>query len=162
MNCRKIQDLILTDFTDNEASDDVRRLVEGHLAACSACRAFQAEVRQNAVRPLQEAERVEAPARLWSRVTSEIFAQQLKPAPAGVLEKLKNLVAAPRPAFAFSTVAALVIFGILAARLPYLSGRAERQQLAEAAIEEQIDYFANGNGGEVTDTFKTDVEEFFS
>ncbi len=162
MNCQKIQDLILTDYTDNEAPEAVRRQVEEHLAACSACREFEAAVREKAVRPLQEAGRAEAPARLWSRVTSEIFAQQLKPAPAGLFERIRDLARAPRPAFAFSTVAALVIFGILVARLPYFTGSAERQQLAELAIEDQIDYFAYGNGWNGTDTLDMDIEEIFS
>ena len=161
MNCQKIQDLILTDYTDNEAPEAVRRQVAEHLAACSACREFEAAVRAKAVRPIQEAEHAEAPARLWSRVTSEIFAQQLKPAPAGLFEKIKNLVGAPKPAFALSTVAVLLVFGIVLAR-PYFTGRAERQGLAELAIEDQIDYFAYGNGFNGSDDLGVGIEEIFS
>jgi len=161
MKCRQIQDLILTDYTDNEAPEAVRRQVEEHLAACSACRQFQAAVRARAVEPLQEAERAQAPARLWSRVTSAIYAQPLEPAPAGVLERIKNLVAAPRPALALSTVAVLLVFGAVLGRL-YFTGSVQRHQLAEAAVEEQIDYFAYGNVTIETDILDIGLEEIFS
>ena len=140
MNCQKIQDFILTDYTDNEAPEAVRRQVEGHLATCGACREFEAAVREKAIQPLKETKRAEAPTRLWSRVTTEIYAQNLKPAPAGVLQRLKNLVAAPKPALALSTIAVLLVFGIIFAR-PYLTGSAQRRQLAESALEDQIDRF---------------------
>jgi len=161
MNCQRIQDLILTDYTDSEALETVRKQVAQHIATCSACREFEAAVREKAVRPLQDAERVEAPERLWSRVTTEIYAQHLKPAPAGVLQKLKNLVAAPKPALALSTVAVLLVFGILFAR-PYFNGSMERRQLAALAIEDQIEYFAYGNGWGGTDDIGVGIEEIFS
>jgi anti-sigma factor RsiW len=162
MNCQKARDLILTDHTDKEAPEAVRQQVKEHLAACGACRAFDAAVRQTAIQPFQETQRLEAPARLWSRVTSEIFAQQRGPAPSGLLERIRNLVAAPRPALTLSTIAALLVFGILATRLPYFSGSAQRRTLAASAIEDQIDYFAFGNGWDGTERLDVGLDTLFS
>jgi len=161
MNCQRIQDLILTDYTDNEAPEAVRRQVEEHLAVCSACREFRAAVRTKAIQPLQDAERPEAPARLWARVTSEIYAQHLKPAPAGILERLRGLVTSPKPALALSTVAVLLVFGVVLART-YVSERAERHELAESAIQDQIDYFAYGNGFNGANGMDIGIDEIFS
>ncbi|MGE5280405.1 MAG: anti-sigma factor family protein [Deltaproteobacteria bacterium] len=162
MNCRNIQDLILTDFMDEETSEDVRRRIKEHLERCDACRAFEAAVRATAVRPLEAAGRAEVPARLWPRITSRIYADGLRPAAAGPLERIKNFFFRPRPVFVLSSVAALALFAVLAVRLPYLTGRVERQRLAERALEEEVDYFAYGNGGTDMSGLDTGIEEIFS
>ncbi len=160
MNCKQIQDLLLTDYTDNEVTAAVRRLVQEHIAACPACRSLEASVRDAALRPFQEAPTADVPPHLWGRIKSEVL-QRREARRVPVFEKIRHLVAAPRPVFAFSTVVVLFVFGLLFAR-PFFSGGAERRQLAELAIEDQIDYFAYGNGWSDDNALDVGIEEIFS
>lgn len=161
MNCKEIQDLILTDYADNEVTGAVRRQVQEHIAVCPACRTLEASVCDAALRPLQEAPKAEVPPHLWWQIKSAVQTRQERRAGVPVLERIRHLLAMPRPAFAFSTVVVLLAFGLLFVR-PYFSGGTERRQLAELAIEDQIDYFAYGNGWGDNDALDAGIEEIFS
>ena len=53
MRCERIQELLLTDYTDTEASEALRGEVAEHLASCASCRAFARTVSEKAVMPFK-------------------------------------------------------------------------------------------------------------
>jgi len=67
MKCKKIQDIIATDYTDDELDSTGRAAIDGHLAACKECRVFQ-ESLTAVIKPLRDAEASFPPDFLWSRI----------------------------------------------------------------------------------------------
>jgi len=159
MRCERVQDLLLTDYTDGRLDEALRREVAGHIKSCGACRDFECVVREKAVAPLKHAEKIEPPAYLWERIRREVSAER-RPAidvygalgsVAGTLRRgLEALTRIPKPALAFAMVAMLII-AVALARQPI-----ERRSLNNY-LNEQIDFMAGldsdeANGAGVFDT----------
>lgn len=70
--CKKIKDLILTDFVDGELDVSIKGKVDTHLLACSECRKFTQEVESQLVAPLQGVKRQPVPDHLWSLIKDRI------------------------------------------------------------------------------------------
>lgn len=146
MRCEQAQELILTDYTDGQLDEALRREVAGHIKDCSVCREFEATVRAKAVEPLRGAEKPEAPAYLWSRIRQRIEAEgrpagafgigDMLAGAAGILKRgMDAILRIPKPALAFATVAMLII-AVALARQPI-----ERRSLNNY-LNEQIDFMA--------------------
>ena len=72
MKCSKIRDIIITDYADNELDEKTRREIEQHLNNCAACRAFEQALLSTVVGPLKNAEVVNPPDVLWSRIKNNL------------------------------------------------------------------------------------------
>ena len=72
MKCSKIRDIIITDYADNELDEKTRREIEQHLNNCAACRAFEQALLSTVVEPLKNAEVVNPPDVLWSRIKNNL------------------------------------------------------------------------------------------
>ena len=46
MTCRRIQELLVTDYIDGQADAAARKAVDGHLEACPSCREFREAVQK--------------------------------------------------------------------------------------------------------------------
>ena len=67
MKCKKIQDIIITDYIDNELDVKTRAVIDGHLAVCKGCRNLQ-ESLTAVVRPLRDAGPSFPPDFLWRKI----------------------------------------------------------------------------------------------
>ena len=159
MRCERVQELLLTDYTDDRLDGALRREVAGHIKSCGVCRDFERAVREKAVAPLKRAEKMEPPAYIWERIRREVSAEK-RPAidvygalagAAGTLRRgLEALTRIPKPALAFAMVAMLII-AVALARQPI-----ERRFLNNY-LNEQIEFMAgldtfNGDGADMFDT----------
>lgn len=72
MNCSKVQELLLTDYIDNELTPKLKGQVDWHLKDCSLCREFSIAVNKSAVHLFKEKEYLDAPSNLWHRIRREI------------------------------------------------------------------------------------------
>lgn len=72
MNCKKIRDIVITDYIDNELDEKTRREIEQHLNNCADCRAFEKALLSTVVGPLKNAETVNPPDVLWSRIKNNL------------------------------------------------------------------------------------------
>jgi predicted anti-sigma-YlaC factor YlaD len=160
MNCKTIQDLLLTDSLDNELDSRQQKLAEDHLATCSACREFALTVKNTVQVPFDNARRPEPPAYLWKNIQSMIEEERSRPAIFVILENLLERMRFPKPVFAFSTIGAIVIMVFFLIKIPFYVQQRSYQQSAKQTIEEQIEYFANNNGIEEI-SFGTNTEEYF-
>lgn len=70
--CKKFQDLILTDYVDNELDQKGRQEVEAHLVSCSACRLFEKRVKDKLSLPLREVKHEPLPDDLWPQIKEKI------------------------------------------------------------------------------------------
>lgn len=122
MNCRKIQEILLTDHADGQLDDKHKCFVEEHLAQCHHCKEFAGIIQEMAVGPFINAEKQEVPAIIWDRVKEAIETQQ---APKtnwiteagqwlGSIRESVAIPAFPRPVFALASVVTLILMiGIL-------------------------------------------------
>ena len=78
MNCKKIQDLILTDYLDDQISEKEKRPIEEHLSHCRFCRDFAAAARKVGAGLFTNLDKVGPPEFVWRRIRENIIAQQRK------------------------------------------------------------------------------------
>jgi len=166
MKCKKVKDMILTDYSDKEIKPEQRELIEKHLAQCKACREFASMVRKSAMDPFRKVKTQRPLDSIWHRIkeTVEVEAQQeTRPYPVpNLIDKLKNFIYIPRPVFAVATVMVAVLALGIFTKL-YIN----KQEITRVRSEEQVEYLAhlfgeNGyalNGEDVG--YGTAIEEYF-
>ncbi len=111
-------------------------------------------VKQSVAEPFKNTARFEPQEDLWLKIKTKIE----KPQNHTVVFEFFRI---PRPALAFSTVGTIVLTILFVARLNMVSPQHTYRQLAKLSVEEQIDYFADGNGGEDPASLGTNIEEYF-
>jgi anti-sigma factor RsiW len=165
MKCNEIQDILLTNYIDNELSGEHRLMIEGHLNQCPQCRAVLQTARSlNEV--LSSAEKVALDKqKIWKNITDRLdqdASSSLVYTPVRDTHdrrvRFANLF---KPAFAFGVLAALIVAmsyfavsgkGRLAQTLP------EEEQYLATMADEIILAEQNDDFGE---DFGTDLEAYF-
>ena len=148
MECSKIQEMILSDYSDGVASLALRADVEAHVRDCASCREILVAVQANDAM-LKSAPRPEPPAYLWEAVREDITY-----CPPTIWDRLADIVQGwapvPRPALtAALTVVTIAIMSTLLWRpetyLPAVSPKEGRDQIKIIALL--------GDSGELTQEF---------
>ncbi|MFH0731676.1 MAG: zf-HC2 domain-containing protein [Candidatus Omnitrophota bacterium] len=154
MNCKEIQEIIITDYLDNEISEGLRKEITLHLSACSECKRFEEAMRKTAVEPLKQAEKKNAPKALWYNIKDKI---ESAPKPA--------FFHMPRPAFA-----AAAILTVLIIAFSFIMRLSVRHDTAEVYLQEQAQFLVSltsGNGNtndyeeQDNENLSSAVEEYF-
>lgn len=70
--CKKIKDLILTDYLDKEADQSVKAQIDEHLLSCPDCRLLAEDVKEQLVLPFESTTRHEVPEHLWTIIKDKI------------------------------------------------------------------------------------------
>jgi predicted anti-sigma-YlaC factor YlaD len=70
--CKKIKDLILTDYLDKEADQSVVGQVNEHLLSCADCRLFAQDVKEQLALPFESTIQQQAPEHLWTIIKDKI------------------------------------------------------------------------------------------
>jgi len=171
VDCKRIQELLMTDYIDGELKPPRKEDIEVHLKVCRECREFKLGVEKAAVKPFRDSGLINPPDYLWHRIKDSLAAEPpKKSALAAIIDRLKVKSYPLRPALIYATLAVLiaVVFG-----LNLLRGPAGGQKIASAYrpvndyLEENMEFLAfldgNGNGESVyTDTgLGTYIEEYF-
>lgn len=112
MNCKKTQELILTDYIDGQMARKPKSLIDQHLASCHACQGYLNSIKKEVVTPFVNAPKVVPDAFLWTQIKKTIEDRQREHLEQSFIpdfwERLRAAVHIPRPAFALATVATLV------------------------------------------------------
>ncbi|HOX53853.1 MAG: zf-HC2 domain-containing protein [Candidatus Omnitrophica bacterium] len=154
MNCEKIKELVLTDFSDNRLDEKTKWQVNQHLDSCANCREFYISVNKVAIDPFKKIEKETPPDYLWYRIKERIGDAKPKPAFSGVFEGLQVFFH-PKPAFALATIAMVIIVASVLFR-PYL-----RDRELNIYLNDQMDFVSNlGQNGSPQINLGTSVEEF--
>jgi anti-sigma factor RsiW len=163
MNCKHIQELIITDYVDGRASQAVQKQVRAHLAACGECRAFEQAVRAKAVQPFAAAEHEQPPHQVWQNIKVAIQQAPVQPQPSW-LERIWFVVrenaALRRPAYALVPVMTLVLLVTLYFQSPYHKQALVQDYLGQKAVfMAAMGGSANGDLDNVA-SFNTAIEEY--
>ncbi len=160
MRCKKIQELLKSDYLDSESGPREIRDVEEHLARCPQCRELEKELSLQRIL-FRDSQRLEPPERVWENIREAIDAERLnqdKPAKESFWERLRNLRPAfPRPIFAFAGVFAMAIVAVFFA-VVVMNNRAYYR---DNGAETFADYRINGESVDVASDFGTSVEKYF-
>ncbi len=160
MKCKEAQELILTDFIDEQLAARQQKQIEAHLKDCPRCREFAAHARKIVAEPFLRAEKIEPPETLWLGIRERLSAERDRTARGRIvalLEKLTALVPAPAAAFAL----ALIFVMTLAA------GVTSKMVISQKKTAERIEYLAylnrssTGTSGSTEQGLGTLIEEYF-
>jgi predicted anti-sigma-YlaC factor YlaD len=126
MKCKKIQEIIFTDYIDNELGEKERAAIDGHLAVCKECRLVR-ESLEAVVRPFRDSETALPPDALWGRIHAAL---QREDAPAdyvGINDFLSIFRQKWVSAAAMVSILALTLFAGI-----FISGDVLNRQQAKA------------------------------
>ena len=135
MKCHEWQDLILTDYLDDQMSKEQTAQLEEHLIACRECREFAVDARKAVIEPFEHAQKVEPSEQVWQNIKEVISEEQESEGSVSLWDRLKEIVFIPKPAMAFATV----IIALLAATVTFNHYNQQFQMAQYVAIQNQID-----------------------
>lgn len=179
MNCKKIQDKILTDYLDGEMLKSERLYVEAHIKSCLKCKEFLSLVKETAIIPLESAKQDHfSEDVIWSKIQQEIQEEKevvdIDDNKVSFFEVVKDIVFFPKPAFALGS---FVMILLLVMTLSFNKGQRQlvqkgqnqniisiQDQVSEIAIdtfghEEHLAYLFDGNDG--YKEYGTSLEQYF-
>jgi len=154
MNCKKIRELIITDYIDGQIAQGIKKEVEEHLAICSKCRQFKQTVLKEAIEPFKRAEEVRPPDYLWYRIKDAIAARGEKES-LSVFRRVRilweHVFSSPRPVFALATISAVILMAVVLTKLPL-----NNQKTVNTYLEEQLEFLVHLDVNE-SDYFDTGI-----
>ena len=161
MFCKKIQELLKSDYLDGQTNQREEKFIKEHLARCAPCRRLEAELQ--AQRQLfQEAKRLPVPEGVWQNIRQGIINADLKPASrlaGGILERLENYLFAPRPVFVLASALTMIIFVMIFFTLA-IQKRQFPGRLNDADSDMAV-YSLNGESDDLLYSLGTNIEEYF-
>ena len=140
MNCKKIKELIITDYLDGEIDLTLKKEIEGHLKVCNQCRQFVQALRQSAVEPFKDAKRNMPPESVWRNIESAIEQQRTKNVFGNIADKIYALFPVRKPAFVVATIITIALIALVIMRPSFDSRNA-----INAHLNEQIEFLAATN-----------------
>jgi len=156
MNCKKVRELILTDYLDDQMSAREKEALEQHLAQCQLCKKLASNARKVGDELFADAGRIDPPEFIWHRIKRAVTAGQQKK-----MSFLENFWVR-KQTFAVATALTLVLMiGVM------MQFRINDQRALQAGLEDQVGYFADLTAGpadlsmEPREGLGTSVEEYF-
>ena len=112
MNCKRIQEFIITDYIDGQMGNKQKSLIDQHLAQCHACAGYLGSIKRVAVNPFVNASKDVPDQLLWARIKQTIQEEQKQQLEASLMpnfwERIRLTVHIPRPAFALATIVTMI------------------------------------------------------
>ncbi len=117
MNCKKMKELILTDYVDGRLAGRALEELELHLGSCQDCHALVEELRA-AGKLFRAVGQEEPPSEVWYKIRAEIGAAPARfGLPETVLAYARYYLSRLRPAVVITSAAILLLFALTAVRL---------------------------------------------
>ena len=164
MYCKKIRELIITDFIDQELSPRLNKKVLYHLESCIKCREFEQQVRNSAKDVFKKTGQINPPEYIWHRIKESIEKkeQSIIPETGTLLDRLlRNILTFPKPVFAVVTLAVVIVISLAVMKLPV-----RNQDIVSVYLSEQMQFsgYLNGEGQSYYDSgsidLGTSIEEY--
>jgi anti-sigma factor RsiW len=156
MDCKKIEEIIFTDYIDGKLTAEAMEDIDRHIASCGKCRALKTglssvgSVFKGDVRP-------EVPSGLWEKIRSEITAGAgQEKAAHSVFASFGGLFVRLRPAMVAATAALIVLMALVAIRLAP-GWRGAETTASEDYIYSMADLNMNGDDYDL----QTGAESYF-
>jgi len=112
MNCKKIRELILTDYLDEEVDEEQKKVIVHHLADCVDCQTFMMTAKKTVNEPFGNVESINPDEFLWHKIKRMIEAEkqrQNKPT-IGILSMIRDRSRILIPAVVMAVVVIVVIW----------------------------------------------------
>ena len=165
MDCKRIKELITTDYIDRELDEKLMKEIDAHLRVCEECNVFEESLRKAAIEPFKNIKEMRPPEYLWERIKGDIKKENTRQEQ-GLFVYIRNYLqsvpAIPRPIFAATAVIiACIIFGII------LRGSLNSQHQITDYLQDQTDFISsldvNTSNSPMTNHngFDTTIEEYF-
>ncbi len=78
MNCKKIRELVMTDYIDAELGEDLAKKVQSHLNLCEKCRALEESLRKTGLEPFKDLDQARPPDYVWERIKENMEKDRAK------------------------------------------------------------------------------------
>jgi len=142
MDCKKIEEVILTDYVDGRLEGRALKDFEAHLASCSKCRAFASEIAGISTE-FRKAGHMAPPAAVWERIRTVVAEEPVEVIPGrNIFEPIRLFFDKARPVLVAATAAMLILAVLITARI--VSNRGAISQ--EDEIFSMVDLGENANG----------------
>ncbi len=162
MNCKRIRELVMTDYIDGEASAEVQKEIREHLSICNQCRQFERALQEMAIEPFKKAKEIRPPESVWRSIKESIEEKPSEGLFAGLKNSLGIIFGIRKPVIAAVVIALIIIIAGVFIRLPL-----NNQQVVSGYLEEQIEFISyldadetNYFNGEQLD-LGTTIEKYF-
>lgn len=161
MDCKKMEELIITDYMDGRLESAALEKAESHIASCSRCRKLVEDLRS--IRAVFKGARIEEPPfSVWQGVREEISGIHKKKVSMdlahGFFALARPFFAHFKPAIAIATTAVLILVILTAIRLLPFGGQTvipiDQDDILSITM-------AEGNGNDKEYDFNTAAEEYF-
>ena len=165
MECKKIQELLLTDYPDGEVRGRLKNKVEEHLRTCLECRQFEHTLRREAIEPFKNSIKIKPRASVWNRITEAIVLEERRKSE-GFIGKIQDffrrIFSMPRIAYTLATVITVLFILVMAIKFQPTDHKVVTMQPKEEIeyltyLMGEAEYFVvDENGG-----YSTAIEEYF-
>ena len=159
MKCKKIQKLILTDYSDGELDQALKDEIKSHISTCSSCRQLEENLKKQIIYPLKKTERVEAPEEIWRKIKETIEGPERENAYLSIQELLASLFAIRKPLLAAVSIVLVLLIGGGILTRSYFTERTSMNVFMEDQLD-FLDSLTNGNGSKDSENGMW-TEEFF-
>jgi anti-sigma factor RsiW len=159
MLCRKIEELLQTDYLDARLEEAQVKQLQEHLARCSSCAKLEKDLQAQRIL-FKQAKPKQPPEQVWENIRDRIITERLNAESRkyGLIERLKGWLWQPRPAFALATAFALIIMvAVFAGNLMF---KKISFPIADDAGLATV-YNLNGESGDSLSDLGTSIEEYF-
>lgn len=159
MDCKKVQEIIFTDYIDAKISDAaLLKDIETHLSSCSQCKSLAAELGHISAE-FRNMEKIKVPDEVWHGVRSKIAATHERGFfPGNIFGSLQNVALGLRPAFVAATAAIVILAVLLVSRMVSYNNTVS-PELTSNDLMSIVSLEENGNGPDYD--FGTPEESYF-
>ena len=164
MKCKKIQEIILTDYLDDQLNEKQKSLIDRHLAGCQGCKSFSIYVRKNITGLFANTEGQIPSEIVWRRIKESIADKERNKSGIiiGFFEKFKGAFYIPKPAVIFATTLTFILVVSLMVAL-HIGNQKKLNYNGQKAIQDS-DYYQELSSDDYTTEntgFGTAIEENF-
>jgi len=144
MKCKRVQDMIKTDYIDGELDALLKSRIDEHLRICPECRRLEETLREGTIDPLKKAELMQPSEAVWDNIRAAIEEERTRTFPAISISALRDLFIFRKPKLAIVTAFLLAVVITFFSVRYYVS-----QNALEGYLQEQVEFLdllGNGNG----------------
>lgn len=157
MNCKQIQELILTDYVDGQLTKELASQIETHIASCGNCKQFLQNVASITVEPLKNIETLQPPEEIWSYVKTHTLQNKKDGMHLKIFNGLLDIFhmpQMPKVAFAAALAGVILVVSVFFFQTPPASQNGISEYLEEQA--EYLIYLSDGDSQDDLDVYDTD------
>ena len=158
MLCKKIEELLKSDYLDGRLSGSEEKDVNEHLLHCPQCSKLKEALEsQRAI--FRNTRREEVPEQVWQNIRNTIITERLNEhdiVHSRVFNRLRDLLWQPRPVFALASAFAAIILVVV-----FTESHIQKKQVLSNGVGIIAGYRINSESENTLPNLGTNIEEYF-